>query len=82
MAVVTQSPSTVLHRPIGRPARRRPNALQAFCMGTAHLFDFGNTLHRPFIPKRRVGHSLPPHVVDGAALVSDWEKISRGLGSR
>ena len=44
-------------------------------MGAAHLFDFGNTLHRPFIPKRRMWHVLPPHVADGAALASDWEKI-------
>ena len=82
MAAVTQRPSTALHRPVGRPARPMPNALQAFCMGAAHLFDFGNTLHRPFIPKRRKWHLLPPHVVDGVALASDWEKIGHGPGSR
>ncbi len=75
MPTVIRRPATALRRPIFRPARPMPNALRAFCMGAAHLFDFGNTLHRPFIPKRRIWHILPPHVVDGAALASDWEKI-------
>ena len=69
---------TVIHRAstaLRRPTRSRPNALQAFCMGAAHLFDFGNTLHRQFTPRRRVWRVLPPHVVDGAALAADWERI-------
>ena len=82
MPTVINRPSTALRRPIGRPPRPMPNALQAFCMGAAHLFDFGNTLPRPFIPKRRIWHILPLQVVDGAALASDWERLGHGLRSR
>lgn len=82
MAAVIQRPPTALRRPIGRLPRPMPNVLQSVCIGAAHLFDFGNTLHRPFVPKRRIPHILPPHIVDRAALASDWKKISRGLGSR
>ena len=59
MAAVIQRLPTALRRPIGRLPRPMPNVLQSVCIGAAHLFDFGNTLHRPFVRSAEFGISCP-----------------------